>query len=104
MIFYFAKASHPPQPPHRTFVPDIAPSACNIAIVDSTTVFEPISTNPIGWTLRRIATWPFPRDGPRTAHFLKVLPTLPTAYYLLPTAYCPLPTSYWLTSSRCGLF
>lgn len=82
-VFYFAPPPPPGAPVKQVSLPRIAPSTCNVAVVDSTTRFMAAGSSHSGgaqgqqhvpheWKLRRIARWPFPGDAPRTAHFLKV--------------------------------
>ena len=89
-IFYFAPPPPPGAPPKRVAVPYIPPSPCNIAFVDNTSVLIHAagganSSQPIGWTPRRISAWPFPGDAPRSAHLLKVVAPLlfPRASHVL---------------------
>jgi hypothetical protein len=71
-VFYFASPPSRGSPTKRVSLPAIPPSPCNVAVVDNTTDFGEAS----GWTLRRITRWPFPRDAPRSAHYLKVIAPL----------------------------
>jgi hypothetical protein len=71
-------------------LPQIAPSACNVAFVDNTTRFSKDDSGDDevvagGWRLRRLRRWPFANDGPRTAHYLKVVAPLlfPNAHVVL---------------------
>lgn len=87
-VFYFAPPPPPGMPPKFATLPRIVPSACNVALVDNTTDFGPKASGAerkargggsawaSGWKLRRLAEWPFPRDGARTAHYLKVVAPL----------------------------
>ena len=70
VIFYFSPPPSLGSPPKRVAVPAIAPSVCNVAFLDNTTQLA--GANASGWVPRRLAHWPYPKDGPRTAHLLKV--------------------------------
>ncbi len=89
VVFYFAPPPPPGVPPRYVGLPNIAPSACNIAFVDNRTRFGKDDSGSAewagGWRLHRLRHWPFARDGPRTAHYLKVIAPLlfPHAHVVL---------------------
>jgi hypothetical protein len=80
-VFYFAPPPPPGVPLRHVALPQIPPSACNVAFVDNTTRFSKDDRGDDqvvagGWRLRRLRRWPFAKDGPRTAHYLKVVAPL----------------------------